>query len=806
MESNEFSKLLRRVASLPAVTSATLVAGDRLGRFEIIRELGRGGFGVVYEARDTDLGRHVGIKTLRMAADERARFDSEATTAARLNHPNIVTLFDHGMHDGTPYLVLELLEGRTLRRQLLAGPLPPSQVRDLGVQLARALSHAHAAGVIHRDLKPENVFVRDDGLIKLLDFGIAWARPSSAAGASGTRGYMAPEQARGEPHDASADVYALGVVLFEAATGARPGQPVDLSDVPPELAPVIERALARAPAARPSARELLALLADRASEERAQPYRWLEAFHEDDAAWFFGRDRELARLRIALDSRAVVVLAGPSGAGKSSLVRAGLVPRLREEHWRTVALRASERPADELIARLGVSGDWRAHPGWLGDQLRRDLRDQRLLVFVDQAEQMVAWPAGDRDPFLAALRAAADDVDGPIRLVLAVRDDFIAQLARTDALRALLGRSLLLLGPPDAEQLATALTEPARRVGFGFEDGLADDVVAALHGESAPLPILQLAASRLWGHRDVAARTIPRRALAKLGGMTGVLAHHADEVLHGLAPAQRELARTMVTALVTPEGTRRAVERARLVDPPGAEPVLEHLIRGRLLVGGEQIELAHESLVTGWSELKAWLEDDASRVKLRDRIAAAALHWVERGRPRELLWRGPALADATTIVDQLSGRDREFVMTAQRRARARRRLALGPRWSPVLSPCAPRAPPRVRTRPRGSSASCIAPSSLTIPSSAHCCSPSSAMASRPAARPRRCVSARNRCPPRCCAVTWRRSARWRSATTARWCSRAATITARSPLSTAAAHRGSFRRASTARSRPTTRAW
>src|SRR5262245_21997825 len=165
MPTTAFSKLLRRVASLPAPSSApALVAGDRVGRFEIVRELGRGGFGVVHEARDTDLGRHVAIKTLQISVADPARFSDEATTAARLNHPNIVTLYDHGVHGDMPYLVLELLEGRTLRRRLEEGPLSATQVRDLGVQLARALVHAHAAGVIHRDVKPENVFLRDDGL------------------------------------------------------------------------------------------------------------------------------------------------------------------------------------------------------------------------------------------------------------------------------------------------------------------------------------------------------------------------------------------------------------------------------------------------------------------------------------------------------------------------------------------------------------------------------------------------------------------------------------------------------------------
>jgi len=689
-----FSKLLRRVASLPASESAPVfVPGDRVGRFEIVRELGRGGFGVVHEARDTDLGRHVAIKTLKIAVHDRPRFTNEATTAARLNHPNIVTLHDHGVHDGTPYLVLELLEGQTLRRRLDEGALSVPQVRDLAIQLCRALVHAHGARVIHRDVKPENVFIRDDGLIKLLDFGVSWARPSDAEDSSGTRGYMAPEQARGEPHDGRADIYALGVVLFEAATGHRP-ELGELDRIPDAVAQPIARALAPAPDARPTAEELLAMLSERAVGEGAQPYRWLEAFREDDARWFFGRDREIARLRLLLETRAVIVLAGPSGAGKSSLVHAGLVPRLVEEHWRVLSVRVGERPSAEMFARLGVDASWREHPGRLGEELRRT--DERALVFVDQAEQLVAWPAEDRDAFLHALFSAADDARGPVRVILAVRDDFLIQLAQSERIRDELGRNLLLLAPPDAEQLMAALVQPAQRLGFTFEAGLDADIVSALQVvqpgaptadapyrsatrvdtriQAAPLPLLQLAASRLWELRDEATRTIPRSALAKLGGMSGLLAHHADDVLHGLAPAERAVARRILTSLVTPERMRRSVERERLIGAPGAHRVLDQLIAGRLVTGGEQVELAHESLITGWSQLRSWLDDDEARITMRDRIAAAALHWHESGRPRELLWRGTPLADALTIVDDLAGRDRDFIAAARARARGRRRI------------------------------------------------------------------------------------------------------------------------------------
>jgi serine/threonine protein kinase len=203
-----------------------LAPGGRIGRFELLRELGRGGFGIVFEAMDHELRRRVAFKAVRPSArrrvpgsDELLRREAEAV--AQLSHPHIVTLFDVGRSEAGPFLVLELLRGETLAARLLRGPLGAREGVRVALAVARALVHAHAAGVLHRDLKPSNVFLTADGGVKVLDFGLAHLFGAGGPARSGTPGYMAPEQLRGEREDARTDVFAVGVLLAEAI-GARP--------------------------------------------------------------------------------------------------------------------------------------------------------------------------------------------------------------------------------------------------------------------------------------------------------------------------------------------------------------------------------------------------------------------------------------------------------------------------------------------------------------------------------------------------------------------------------------------------------
>jgi TolB-like protein/tetratricopeptide (TPR) repeat protein len=207
--------------------------GTTLGRYQIVSLLGSGGMGEVYRARDERLGRDVAIKVLNAApdSDRLTRFEREARATALLAHPNILTIFDVGSHDGAPFIVCELLEGQTLRGRLASGPIKPGEAIGIALQLARGVAAAHAVRVVHRDIKPENLFITHDGTLKILDFGLAKLKTeallandaetvdvSSPGLLIGTPGYMAPEQVRGAVVDERTDIFAIGTVLHEMLT------------------------------------------------------------------------------------------------------------------------------------------------------------------------------------------------------------------------------------------------------------------------------------------------------------------------------------------------------------------------------------------------------------------------------------------------------------------------------------------------------------------------------------------------------------------------------------------------------------
>ena len=274
-----------------------LTKGTRVGPYEVLSALGSGGMAEVYRARDTRLGRDIAIKVVNeaLAADPELvrRFDQEARLAGSLNHPNLVAVFDVGIHEGVPFFVTELLKGESLRQRLEGGPIPVDTALDWAGQLAEGLAAAHARGIIHRDVKPENAFVTADGHVKLLDFGIAklaeGQHPATPRGLLddtltptghgtktgailGTPAYMSPEQVQGGRVDARTDVFSLGAVLHEMISGKRPfsgastlerahaivhEEPALLPTAPPLVAQVVRRCLAKDPDARfQSARDL----------------------------------------------------------------------------------------------------------------------------------------------------------------------------------------------------------------------------------------------------------------------------------------------------------------------------------------------------------------------------------------------------------------------------------------------------------------------------------------------------------------------------------------------------------------------
>jgi eukaryotic-like serine/threonine-protein kinase len=242
---------------------------EKIGRYQIVERIGRGAMGVVYRAHDSAMGRDVALKVLTADLEDdpdiRVRFHREAEAAARLSHPNIITIFDVGEDGDRFFMVMELLRGATLREFLKQNEAALPHKLDLMIQLCAGLGSAHNASIYHRDIKPGNIFVRADGILKILDFGVARLASSSMTAAGfivGTPDYMSPEQARGENIDARSDIFSLGGVFYFMLTGRKPFPATELpglfnqiqndepaplleSEAPPELAAVITKTLSK---------------------------------------------------------------------------------------------------------------------------------------------------------------------------------------------------------------------------------------------------------------------------------------------------------------------------------------------------------------------------------------------------------------------------------------------------------------------------------------------------------------------------------------------------------------------------------
>src|ERR687892_807369 len=254
--------------------SDTLIGTVFDGRYRIVRKLGAGGMADVYLAEDQELGRRVAIKILndRHAADDSfiERFRREAKNAAGLSHPNIVSIYDRGEAEGTYYIAMEFLDGRSLKELIVSrGPAPVNVAIEYARQILDALRFAHRNGIVHRDIKPHNVIVDAEGRVKVTDFGIARAGTSQMTEVGsiiGTAQYLSPEQAKGAPVDQTSDLYSVGIVLYELLTGKVPfsgDSPVEIAmkhisaapeppstlraDIPPDLDKIVLRALAKTP-------------------------------------------------------------------------------------------------------------------------------------------------------------------------------------------------------------------------------------------------------------------------------------------------------------------------------------------------------------------------------------------------------------------------------------------------------------------------------------------------------------------------------------------------------------------------------
>ena len=389
--------------------------GARIDHYEIVRELGAGGMGTVYIARDTKLGRRVAIKFLQTSHPELTqRFLIEARATARCSHENIVVIHEVGEFNGSPFMVLEFLKGQPLNELTEGGQrFPAARAVELMVPVVRALVCAHEQGIVHRDLKPDNIFITNSGTIKVLDFGIAKVLQSDGASAPvqtsgavvlpsadddvtggntnltrsgtimGTMKFMSPEQwGIGIEIDHRTDIWAMGILLYQLMAGQHPLHPLEghqllvtamldqpmpklreaCPDVPPGLADIVDRCLLKEKEERYATADRLlkaleAFLPGRFTRELRideTPYAGLSAFQEGDADRFFGRSGEIAAMVTRIRDQPMMAVVGSSGVGKSSFVRAGVLPGLKQsgEPWKSIVIRPGRYPLAALASVL----------------------------------------------------------------------------------------------------------------------------------------------------------------------------------------------------------------------------------------------------------------------------------------------------------------------------------------------------------------------------------------------------------------------------------------------------------------------
>lgn len=635
--------------------AATYEKGARLGRYEVLGLLGRGGMGQVYRALDPRLGREVAIKVLaaELARDPNrlARFEREARAIAALDHSNILTVFDVGMHEGTPYVVTELLHGETLRELLLHRIPTQKQALGFAVQIAHGLGAAHSKGIIHRDIKPANVFITLDGRVKILDFGMAkltekkpidtegdtGSTPSQPGQVMGTVAYMSPEQARGLPLDERADIFSFGVLLYELFSRKHPflhetvvstltsileDTPPDLTTVVPAVSPVLSSIVKRCLEKNREQRfctvhdlalSFEAVLAAPTGSivleevEEQSPYPGLMSFTEKDAAIFFGRESEVKALWERICSQRLLAVIGPSGAGKTSFLRAGVIPA-RPEGWGAVYATPGERPALNVAQALTseLAGDPEAMTDLLQgiteigesgeDKLivsalqRWRKRYTEVLLVIDQFEELFTLNAHQiQERFASLIAHLASDAN--IHVVVSLRDDFLIRCCEHPPLEPILKEMTVLLAI-GREDLYRAVGEPAKKRGYSFEDSaLVEEMVKSVEGVRGALPLVAFALARMWEKRDRERKLLKRDAYQEIGGVVGALAQHAEETMERIGIQRHAIVREIFRNLVTAHGTRAVCAREELLsafpDRAAVEDVLTELIDARLITSYE---------------------------------------------------------------------------------------------------------------------------------------------------------------------------------------------------------------------------
>jgi DNA-binding SARP family transcriptional activator/WD40 repeat protein/energy-coupling factor transporter ATP-binding protein EcfA2 len=674
----ELADLERRILAHDPELTALGSPRRKLRDFEVGERIGSDELSVVHRGSQLSMGRDIAIRIVRPHVandpDFIRRFEAEAQRVAALDHPHVATLHDFWREPGAAYVVMRWLDGGTLAERISShGLLAVDDAVRVLEQIGGALATAHRAGLAHGRLSTDSILLHHDGTASLTDFEMV------------ERAWRDDATERTE----SCDVRALARVLHDAIAGSPPpsdaGTPgAPAPGIPPELDAVIRRActhdggfadveeLVVAARAAVSAEGPGTADVGTADLGRPNPYRGLRAFGEADAADFFGREHIVEQLHERIARSRFVALVGPSGSGKSSIVRAGLIPRVRAAGSYVTVMVPGARPFDELqraLLRISPHATAATVGAPTAEGIERVIREllpaaSDVLLVVDQFEELFTSSEPEsRDRFLDALTRVAGDPSNPIHLLVALRADFYDQPLLHPGLGPLVRDNTSAVTPLSADELEAAITQPARRAGVRFETPLVASLLADAVQQPSTLPMLQYALTELYARRT--GNTITADDYAAMGGTSGVLTRRAETVLEDLGPALEPAVRRLFDRLVAPgeglDDTRRRAMIGEFADVPAV--VVDSFASARLVTFDRDpstreptVEVAHEALLREWPRLRSWIEEDRDTLHALVHLDRAARGWEERGRDADELYRGARLACGVELREEAAHR------------------------------------------------------------------------------------------------------------------------------------------------------
>ncbi|MEM9516728.1 MAG: BTAD domain-containing putative transcriptional regulator [Actinomycetota bacterium] len=710
--SAELSELEGRILRRERAEGAALRS---LRGYELAERVGEGAYAVVHRARQPELERDVAIKIIRAELADRPefirRFEFEAQTVSRIEHPNVVPLYDYWREPGAGFLVMRLLRGGNVESALRSrGPYSAEQIGRLVTDVGGALAAAHRAGIVHRDVRPANLLLDEDGTTFLSDFGIALPLGDTDELPITSPAHAAPEVLRGEPVGVTADVLSLAVTVFELLTGRLPfadttdratlltrqlNEPLPAitnfrSDVDGAVDLVIAKATAKAPSERYATVEAFVadllsalvgtsdngVLDDRpviVGAEVANPYVGLHAFTEADTDRYHGREALVDDVIKQMTAHRFVCVVGPSGSGKSSAVRAGVVPALRggavphSDQWFLTTMVPGRDPFESLetaLLRVAVNPpatlrSQLAEAGGLDRAVRRALPADgaELVLVLDQFEEL--FRTSDPDGcarFLEEIANAVEAPDSTLRVVATLRADHFDEPLRYSSIAGLVSHGAVDIQPMTAEELERSIVRPARAVGVDVDPALVAELVAGVAQRPAALPLLQFALTELFDRR--VAGTMLASSYDDIGGLTGAIAVRADEIAAAAPEDEAEIRRIFGRLVAVSEGDdrRRRALRSEFGNGERTRELLDAFLAARLLAADRDpatraptVEVAHEALLRDWPLLRSWIDDDRADLATLHRVNASTAAWTASEHDEGELARGGRLDAAIEL-------------------------------------------------------------------------------------------------------------------------------------------------------------